>query len=106
MTAPEWLQAHWLELTAALGIGSGSGLLSKKLIDKSQDKKIEKLEARVDKNTSDIQMISNRLQTNTEFDKQLRVDFREHRDSLDKRFDRLEKKHDEMMKFLFSLKKA
>jgi len=60
-----WLVKHWPELLAALSLGGGGGIASKKLTDKKQDKKISDLEVKINSLEKDIE-------TNTLFDKQFR----------------------------------
>lgn len=43
----EWFNQHWQEILAALGVGSGSGFLSKKLMDRESEKRMKSLEEKV-----------------------------------------------------------
>ncbi len=38
----EWLTEHWATLLAALGLGGGGSVVGHKMVDKIQNKKIEK----------------------------------------------------------------
>ena len=75
----EWLVNHWPELAAALGIGGGGGLISKKLIDSKQDDKIESIKTMLNSHQSKINMLERKLikigidvETNSKFDFQFR----------------------------------
>lgn len=75
----QWLTKHYPELLAAIGLGGGSGFLSKKLTDKNQDSKIKYLEddlrsanKKLSNMAKEIVQVQNDVKTNTLFDKQFR----------------------------------
>jgi len=61
----EWLTEHWATLLAALGLGGGGSVVGHKMVDKIQNKKIEKLEAKVNE-------IDSSFKVNDGVDKQFR----------------------------------
>jgi hypothetical protein len=85
-----WIMQEWPTLTAALGIGSGSSVLAKKLIDKEQDKKIKEIEI-------DISQIKTRLEISLALDKERQKEIAEKMDKIDKRFDRTDDKLDRIL---------
>jgi len=52
----EWLTEHWATLLAALGLGGGGSVVGHKMVDKIQNKKIEKLEIKVSEIDSSIKL--------------------------------------------------
>lgn len=75
----EWIDSHWLTLATSLGIGSSSGILGKKFIDREQNKKLKELKEQVDMQETRIKTsednykdLSHKLDTNTLLDKELR----------------------------------
>ena len=61
----DWLTEHWATLLAALGLGGGSSVVGHKMVDKIQNKKIDKLEAKVNE-------IDSSFKVNDGVDKQFR----------------------------------
>lgn len=89
----EWINDHipFLgKVLTALGVGGGSGWLTKKWIDKRQNEKIQVLEDRMDSAENRIGEVEKDLEINTKFDKQFRED-------INKRFDRIEIKQDQIL---------
>lgn len=70
----KWIIAHWPEIAAVCAGSTGSGFLTKKLVDKRQNKRIQKLEHKMIILIRKVAILSKGLQTNTAFDKQLRKD--------------------------------
>ncbi len=101
----EWFISHWQEILAYIGIGGGSGIIGKKLTDKQQDKKLKDHEDRIMKLETECITIKNDIQNNTVFDKQLRGEFKEYRDLMDKRLSRIEDKQDKIYDHLIKLSK-
>ena len=62
-----WLSDNWEQMLAVVGIGSGSSLFTKKLVDQKQDKKIKGIEKRIDKVETDLNL-------NTQLDNQFRME--------------------------------
>ncbi len=52
----EWITEHWATLLAALGLGGGGSVVGHKMVDKIQNKKIEKLEIKVSEIDSSIKL--------------------------------------------------
>jgi hypothetical protein len=52
----EWITEHWATLLAALGLGGGGSVVGHKMVDKIQNKKIEKLEAKVNEMDSSFKV--------------------------------------------------
>lgn len=67
-----WLAHHWTEIAAAIGGGSGSGVIVKKMVDKQQDISIKKLEGKVNTLNVDMARLRSDIDMNTAFDKQFR----------------------------------
>lgn len=67
-----WIIKHWPELVAALGLGGGGGIASKKLTDKQQDKKISELEKQIHGMKKDAVNLKHDVTTNTLLDQQFR----------------------------------
>lgn len=110
MTITDWVQQHWPELTAALGLGSSSGILSKKIVDREQNKVLRKHTERIDKleekngvMDNEITTIKADLKNNTLFDKQLRQDLKEHRETLDRRLNKLEEGQTQLLNHIITL---
>lgn len=61
----DYITANWQELLTFVGVGGGSGLLGKIVVDKQQNKKIKSLEKRVGTVESDLKL-------NTVLDEQFR----------------------------------
>lgn len=61
----EYIAANWQELLTFIGVGGGSGLLGKIVVDKQQNKKIKSLEKRVGTVETDLKL-------NTAIDEQFR----------------------------------
>jgi peptidoglycan hydrolase CwlO-like protein len=68
----EWILKHWAEILTALGVGSGGSFAAKKLTDKKQDAKINKLDERVGGMERKLADVEKDIETNTKFDKQFR----------------------------------
>lgn len=47
MDLSTWLQNHWPELAAALGVGTGSGVLGGRWVDREQNKRLAALEEKI-----------------------------------------------------------
>lgn len=52
----DWITEHWATLLAALGLGGGGSVVGHKMVDKIQNKKIEKLEIKVSEIDSNIKL--------------------------------------------------
>ena len=61
----EYIINHWSDLITFIGVGGGSGLLGKIIVDKKQDKKIKSLDKRVGTVETDLKL-------NTTVDNQFR----------------------------------
>jgi hypothetical protein len=85
-----WFLSNWEVLGTAVGLGSGSRLVTKKLTDREQDKKIKALE-------NDVSEIKTKLAVNTELDNQRQAALSITLDKIDKRFDRMEDKLDRIL---------
>lgn len=104
MILVNWLQDHWPEVLAYLGIGGGSGILGKKLTDKKQDTKIKQHEEKINHHEEDIKVlkkvyssqskailkVENDLKHNTDWDRQLREDLKSQREDIKEKFNKLE----------------
>ena len=73
----EWIEAHWIELLSALGIGGGSGILGKKLTDRKQNKDIEYLKSEVKDIRSELSINSDRDLALKEHIAEMKLDFKE-----------------------------
>lgn len=85
-----WLVSNWEVLTAAAGIGSGSSIATKKLIDREQDKKIKTLE-------TEMGEVKTKLEVNTRLDMERQIALNVTLDKIDKRFDRMDDKLDRIL---------
>lgn len=110
MNLMDWLSENYPSVLATLGIGGGSGLLGKKLVDREQNKKISELQKAMESNKSRIEAtekalinIQNEIHTNTEFDKQLREEFKEHRSELNRRLTALETGQGKILDYIITL---
>lgn len=73
MEFTKYLSDHWVEIAAALGLGSGGGgLLTKGMSDKKGSKALKSLDDRLTKAETSILMVKKDVETNTLFDKQFR----------------------------------
>lgn len=79
MDISTWFQTHWPELAAALGVGTGSGVLGGHWVDREQNKRLTKLEEMVKYHND--QLIRSEGADNVIHSKL---------DALDKRFERIE----------------
>lgn len=74
MSVFDWLNDHVIELVTALGVGGGGGMLGKKAMEKTSNKDIQEVKKKVECISIKIVDLENRIDMNTEFDKQLRKD--------------------------------
>lgn len=88
MTVSDWIIQNWQEALAVVGVGSGSGIIGKKLTDQAQNKKISKLEERVGKVESDLLL-------NTTMDNEFKI-------SLNARLDRIEHNVESKMEIIIN----
>ncbi len=79
MTFLIWVSDHWMELLAWMGIGGGSGLAAKKMIDKRQDKRIvllfenvRKLKDRDFTFEKELILLKNEIKNNSMMDKEFK----------------------------------
>ncbi len=86
----DWFMHHWQDVLTYIGIGGGSGIIGKKMIDREQSKKLKDHEQRITLLESKTKEIEKDIETNTIFDKQLRSEFKDHRELMDKRLQRIE----------------
>lgn len=86
----DWFFHHWQDVLTYIGIGGGSGILGKKMIDREQSRKLKDHEERINLLESKTKSIEKDIETNTIFDKQLRSEFKDHRELMDKRLQRIE----------------
>ena len=68
----EWVSQHWEEVLAAIGLGGGSGLAAKKIVDSKQDSRISDLEKKIKILELEASNLKNAITMNTSFDKELR----------------------------------
>ncbi len=85
----DWIEQHWQQLLTII-LGGGTAFGAKKAMDAQQNSRIKKLEDKMQTVQNDISQVKQELETNTILDKQLRAELKEHRESLDKRLDRIE----------------
>jgi hypothetical protein len=76
MDVLRWVGEHYPELVGALGLGSGGGLVAKKLADRKQDRAIAGLKKKITSIDMDLVKVKNDIATNTLFDKQFRDQMR------------------------------
>ena len=50
----DWFANHWQELIASICLGGGTSVLGTKMIDKQQNKRIDKIEGRLTSIESDL----------------------------------------------------
>ncbi len=106
----EWILEHYLEVIGALGFGGGGGILSKKILDKQQNKEIKNLKGRMEavesklaKNDLVLNNIANSIETNTKFDQQFRDEISSNRVELNRRLDGLEKGQAKMFDYVVQI---
>jgi hypothetical protein len=63
----DWFNENWGNLLAAIGAGGGSSIIGTKMIDKEQNKRLTKLEDKVN-------VIDSSLKVNEASDKQFRME--------------------------------
>ncbi len=85
----DWLLIHWPELVAALGIGSGSAIGTKKLIDKNQNVRLDSLESKTIEMEKAITKLETDIETNTKFDKQFREQINQSMSEVKNQLDRI-----------------
>lgn len=86
----DWLINHWQEIAAYLGIGTSSGVLSKKYLDKKQNKVLKTHSYRLAK-------IENELKLNRSRDNDLRKEVENNRKQMEHWLDRVEQKIDKIL---------
>ena len=101
----EWLTQNWPELAAALGLGAGSGLATKKLADKEQDKKIQTLQDRLDELDKRTNQLENDVVTNTMFDKQLRQQMEREYSAIQGEISEVKGRLEQILNHLLNMKK-
>lgn len=68
----KWILDNWEQILAILGVTGGSGLITKLIIDKNQNKKIQDIEGKIISMEKEIAQLKNDIETNTMFDNQFR----------------------------------
>lgn len=96
----ENLKEYIVTLIATVVSGLGGGVVGKKLKDKSQDDKIEKLETEMIEVKTSISSLESEISTNTKFDKQFREDQKEFRNQVSDMFKEIKDKQDKMFDYL------
>lgn len=109
----EWIIEHYFEIIAAIGFGSGGGVFGKKFVEKQRNKEIKNLESRIGYieqklSSKDVAInnISNRIDTNTRFDKQFRDEISNSRIELDRRLKGLEEGQTKMFDYIVEIFKG
>jgi len=108
MNLLEWIPEHWMEIMAALGLGGAGTYGGKKLIshiDKKQNEELKNLSGRVGSVERKMTEIEGNVKTNTLFDKQLRSDLKDERETLRKRLDKIEVSQEKILFQLIELNK-
>lgn len=84
-----WLSSHIPEILGVAGVGGGSGLLGKKLIDKEQSKKITELEGKVEVHDKLIMELQAEIKSNTLLDEAFRTQISDQNKQINSKIDEL-----------------
>lgn len=99
----KWLELHYIELLAALGIGGSSGIASKKLIDRNQDKNIKELTNKVNVMDNKISAFEADLNANNINDKNFRSNQDERHNDLKATLAEIKKSQETLMNHIVTL---